>query len=56
MTSGTTDRQQRFAQLQELLARRIVVLDGAMGTMLQGRSAWWRPTTVGRASATGRGT
>jgi len=31
------DRHQRFAQLQALLARRIVLLDGAMGTMLQER-------------------
>ncbi|MCL4778153.1 MAG: methionine synthase [Gammaproteobacteria bacterium] len=37
MTTGTTDRQRRFTQLQELLAQRIVVLDGAMGTVLQGR-------------------
>ncbi len=37
MTGDDTGRQQRFARLQALLAQRIVVLDGAMGTVLQGR-------------------
>ncbi|MBW7931694.1 MAG: methionine synthase [Gammaproteobacteria bacterium] len=37
MTTVSDERQQRFANLQALLARRIVLLDGAMGTMLQTR-------------------
>ena len=33
-TEGRT-RRQRLAELEPLLARRILVLDGAMGTMIQ---------------------
>ena len=31
-----SDLQQRFEQLNDLLQQRIVFLDGAMGTMIQG--------------------
>ena len=33
--SGVLNRASRLAQLPDLLARRILLLDGAMGTMLQ---------------------
>jgi len=36
MAYNTTDIQRRQAQLQEQLAKRILILDGAMGTMIQG--------------------
>ncbi len=38
MSRKNQDRHQRFDELQALLAQRIVVLDGAMGTMLQGHA------------------
>ena len=35
MTSPTTARTQRLARLPDLLKQRILILDGAMGTMIQ---------------------
>ena len=43
------------SQLDRLLAERILVLDGAMGTMIQGRPSP-RPTSAASASATTRAT
>src|SRR4051812_26807594 len=36
--SGPTDRQERIALLKAAMAERILVLDGAMGTMLQSKN------------------
>jgi len=35
VTSPTSARSQRLARLPELLKQRILILDGAMGTMIQ---------------------
>ena len=44
------------SQLDRLLAERILVIDGAMGTMLQARAPRARPTSAASASATTRAT
>ena len=44
------------ASIAELLTRRILVLDGAMGTMVQTYADSRRPTSAASASATTRRT
>ena len=45
----------KAAQLERLLGERIVILDGAMGTMIQGTS-WPRRTFAASASPLSRAT
>ena len=49
-------RRPRTAALLDVLRERILVLDGAMGTMLQGYAPRARPTSAARASPTTRAT
>ena len=55
MTQPVNHRPDATAELTALMRERVVVMDGAMGTLLQ-RQGWPRPTSAASGSPTGRAT